>query len=151
MHALKLSAMVAMILGAAASVGAQTNGWYTPYVKGLKAFDAARYEEAVRLLERAVVEDPRAARNKYIEGVFRTDYLPYYYLAIAYSKLGAIDKAQATLAKAHGVVPPALVPQLRDLQRSVATGELSPPAVVSAGATRAAPAANARTRAAIQA
>jgi uncharacterized protein len=136
MHALRLGAIVTAMVATAAAAGAQSNGWYNPYVKGLKAFDAARYDEAVRLLERAVDVDPRSARNKYIEGVYRTDYQPYYYLAIAYSKVGAIDKAQATLAKAlRAAVPPQLAPQVRDLQQTLGTR-----AVAATAPTAAAPA-----------
>jgi uncharacterized protein YggE len=119
MYALKLIAFASVVVFAAANAGAQTNQWVVPYEKGLQAFDAARYAEAIEYLERAVSADPRASRHKYVEGVFRADYLPYFYLAIAYTKLGAIDKAQASLAKARTGAPPALAAQLSDVQRAI--------------------------------
>src|SRR5689334_24823792 len=118
MYALKLVAFAAVV-GFAANAGAQTNQWVVPYEKGLQAFDAARYAEAVEYLERAVSADPRASRHKYVEGVFRADYLPYFYLAIAYTKLGVLDKAQASLAKARTGAPPALAAQLHDVERAI--------------------------------
>jgi uncharacterized protein YggE len=109
----------AAMLACAGLADAQNNAWYNPYVKGVKAVESARYAEAVTLLERAVAEDPRAARNKYIEGVFRTDYVPYFYLALAYTKLGNLDKATANAAKAETVVPPQLVTRFSDLRREL--------------------------------
>lgn len=145
---MKTALAAAAIALTAQAAAAQANGWYTPYVKGLKALDAAKYADAAMLLERAVSEDPRSARNKYIEGVFRTDYLPYYYLAVAYSKLGALDKAKTNLAKAQPTVPPQLVAQFNEIQRALGAA----PALAAVRTTtlpRATPPA-ARTRTAAQ-
>src|SRR5262245_26402419 len=119
MRILRISVIGAAVLACAGVSAAQNNAWYNPYVKGVKAVESSRYAEAVTLLERAVAEDPRAARNKYIEGVFRTDYVPYLYLAIAYTKLGNLDKAIVNVAKAEAVVPPQLVTRFSDLQREL--------------------------------
>ncbi|HKB14084.1 MAG TPA: hypothetical protein VKD69_25640, partial [Vicinamibacterales bacterium] len=89
------------IVATCAVVSAQANRWFDPYDRGRKAFDAGKYAEAVPLLERAVAADPKAAPNKIIEGVFRTDYFPYYYLALAYVELQQWDKAAQNLDKAR--------------------------------------------------
>jgi len=116
----------------AGAARAQNSAWYNPYVKGVRAVESARYAEAVTLLERAVAKDPRAARNKYIEGVFRTDYVPYFYLAIAYTRLGQIEKAAANATKAAVVLPPDLAARFSELRRELdakpATLAAAPPA-----------------------
>jgi hypothetical protein len=89
----------ALALGGPAS--AQSSRWADPYQKGLKAFESGKYAEAVAQLERAVAADPKAEPKKVIEGVFRLDYFPYYYLALAYVELRQFDKAQQNLEKAR--------------------------------------------------
>src|SRR5438477_8453585 len=142
MRTLRISVIGAAMLACTAAAEAQNNAWYNPYVNGVRAVESARYAEAVRLLERAVAEDPRAARSKYIEGVFRTDYVPYFYLALAYSKLGNLDKATANAAKAETVLPPQLVTRFSDLRRElgappapVVTAAVPPPARPAAPST----------------
>src|SRR5262245_23109448 len=95
------AAIAAAIMATCVVVIAQSNRWYDPYDQGRKAFEAGKYAEAVPLLERAVAADPKAAPNKIIEGVFRTDYFPYYYLALAYAELRQWDKAAQNLDKAR--------------------------------------------------
>jgi len=92
---------LALVVAGAASASAQSNKWADPYQKGVKAFEGGRYAEAVPLLERAVAADPKAGPNKLIEGVFRTDYFPYYYLALAYIELQQWDKAAQNLDRAR--------------------------------------------------
>src|SRR5262245_61700239 len=135
MRSLGISVIGAALLASAGLAEAQSNAWYNPYVKGVKAVESARYAEAVTLLERAVAEDPRAARNKYIEGVFRTDYVPYLYLAIAYSRLGNVDKATSNVVKAESTVPPQLMIQFSDLRRELAVAP-APPAAASRARVR---------------
>src|SRR5262249_46037361 len=120
MRTLTNSVIGAAMLACAGISEAQGNAWYNPYIRGVKAVESARYAEAVALLERAVAEDPRAARNKYIEGVFRTDYVPYFYLALAYTRLGNVDKATSNVVKAESTVPPQLMIQFSDLRRELA-------------------------------
>jgi hypothetical protein len=95
------AAVATAVVATCVAVYAQSNRWYDPYDKGRKAFEAGKYSEAVPLLERAVAADPKAAPNKIIEGVFRTDYFPYYYLALAYAELQQWDKASQNLDKAR--------------------------------------------------
>src|SRR5947209_3475899 len=94
-------AIVALAIALGVSVGAQGAKWAEPYQKGVKAFEQKKYDEAVAQLERAVAADPKAGANKVIEGVFRTDYFPYYYLALSYLELQQYAKAQENLDKAR--------------------------------------------------
>src|SRR5919204_490337 len=146
MRTVTLIVFGAALLANATLANAQNGAWYNPYVKGVKAVENARYAEAVALLERAVAADPRAARNKYIEGVFRTDYIPYFYLAIAYSKLGRLDKAAANATKAAEVVPPDIVGRLTELRRELNTSATVD--AVPAAATAPGPAISSAARAA---
>src|SRR5262249_20535289 len=144
MRTLTNSVIGAAMLACAGISEAQGNAWYNPYIRGVKAVESARYAEAVALLERAVAEDPRAARNKYIEGVFRTDYVPYFYLALAYTRLGNFDRAAANAAKAEAVVPPQLATRFSDLRSELsgkpttlaAASPATPPAAASKPAAR---------------
>jgi hypothetical protein len=97
-------AALGLALALSASAYAQNSKWADPYQKGVKAFESGNYAEAVAQLERAVAADPKAGPNKIIEGVFRTDYFPYYYLALAYVELQQFDKAQQNLDKARSTL-----------------------------------------------
>jgi len=104
---MKITAIVAALalaLALGASAYAQNSRWADPYQKGVRAFESGKYAEAVAQLERAVAADPKAGPNKIIEGVFRTDYFPYYYLALAYVELQQFDKAQQNLDKARSTL-----------------------------------------------
>jgi len=104
---MKITAIVAALalaLALGASAYAQNSKWADPYQKGVRAFESGKYAEAVAQLERAVAADPKAGPNKIIEGVFRTDYFPYYYLALAYVELQQFDKAQQNLDKARSTL-----------------------------------------------
>jgi tetratricopeptide (TPR) repeat protein len=102
--ALPLTFALALLLGASAQ--AQNRRWADPYRDGVKAVDGKRYEEAVRLLERAVAVEPRDGANKQEDGVYRIDYFPYFYLGIAHTELKQFDKAQENFAKARRTLPP---------------------------------------------
>jgi hypothetical protein len=99
------------------AVSGQANKWYDPYQKGLKALDAKNYESAVMLLQQAVTADPKAGASKYVEGVFRADYFPYYYLGIAYLELRQYDKAQEYFTKSRNGLSRPLLVKLDDYQK----------------------------------
>jgi len=98
------TAVVALLLVASATARAQNSRWADPYRNGVKAFEGGRCAEAVPLFERAVAVDPRAQANKLIEGVFRTDYFPYYYLALCYVEMQQWDRAAPNLDKARSTL-----------------------------------------------
>jgi len=97
-------AAVALAFGCATAVLAQGAKWNEPYESALKAFEGGRCAEAIPLLERAVAIDPKAEANKRIEGVFRKDYFPYYYLALCYAAQSQWDKAAQNLDKARSTL-----------------------------------------------
>jgi hypothetical protein len=101
---------------------AQSSRWADPYREGLKALDARSYEQAASLFQRAIAADPRAAANKYVEGVFSMDYFPYFYLAIAQLELRQYDQASANFTKARATrMNRALTTRLDDYEKRLAS------------------------------
>ena len=100
---LQLATAAAALLSVA--IHAQSSKWADPYLRGVKAIDAKNYAEAVVQLEQAVAADPKAEARKYVEGVFRLDYFPYFYLGIAYTELHQYDRAQQNFEKAKATLP----------------------------------------------
>src|SRR5882757_5858532 len=98
------------------SAAAQSNRWYDPYQKALKAIDAKEYSTAITLLQQAIAADPKSSANKYVEGVFRTDYFPYYYLGVAYLETRQYDKAQENFTKARPGLSRNLTVRLDELE-----------------------------------
>jgi hypothetical protein len=99
------------------AVSGQASKWYDPYQRGLKALEAKSYQSAVMLLQQAVTADPKAGASKYVEGVFRADYFPYYYLGIAYLELRQYDKAQENFTRSRNGLSRALLVKLDDYQK----------------------------------
>jgi tetratricopeptide (TPR) repeat protein len=99
----RISVLVAA-LAWSAPAWAQASRWADPYRAGVKAFEAKRCTDAIPQFERAVAADPKAEANKRIEGVFRTDYFPYYYLALCYVETQQWDKAAQSLNKARATL-----------------------------------------------
>jgi len=130
-----------------AVVLAQSRLWAEPYQRALKAIEAKNYAVAVTELERAIAAEPRSESNKYVEGVFRIDYLPYYYLGVAQLELQEYDRARDSFAKARPTLPKGLRAKLDQYeQRLAAAGPVRAPGATSdtagakAGSTAAAPA-----------
>jgi hypothetical protein len=96
--------LVSLAVALAATSAAAQGRWADPYRNGVKAFEAGKCGEAIPLLERAVAADPKAESNKRIEGVFRLDYFPYYYLALCYVEQQQWDKAAQNLDKARATL-----------------------------------------------
>src|SRR5207244_573411 len=93
--------VAALLVVASTSAYAQSRRWADPYQAGVKAFESRKYAEAIPLLERAAAADPKSQQQKLIEGVFRIDYFPYYYLALAYAETKDWAKAKENLEKAR--------------------------------------------------
>jgi hypothetical protein len=93
--------VAALLVMASASAYAQNSRWADPYRAGVKAFESGKYAEAIPLLERAAAVDSKSQAQKYVEGVFRVDYFPYYYLALAYAETKDWAKAKENLEKAR--------------------------------------------------
>ena len=98
----------------AAPAAQNNNKWADPYQKGLKAFNAKNYRIAINFFEQAVAAEPRSGANKRVEGVFYTDYFPYYYLGVAHLELRQYEKAQENFDKArNGLTRQSLYPPVR--------------------------------------
>jgi tetratricopeptide (TPR) repeat protein len=98
-------AVVAAALCSVAVHAQNGKGWDDPYEKGLKSFQAKKYQEAIAEFEEAVRTNSKAEAYKLIEGVHHTDYFPYYYLGIAYFETGDYVKAAANFQKAKNPQP----------------------------------------------
>ena len=135
-HAIGVALAAVMLLSVA--VYAQNSRWAKPYQDGVKAAEAKKWAEAVALIEQAVAVNPKAERQKLIEGVFRVDYFPYLYLGMAYMELGQFEKAQQNLEKAKNPAPTDRRLQglnatyLARLQDSLGSSKKPAPAVVAA-------------------
>src|SRR5579862_3910069 len=87
-------------------------GWAGPYHTAIEAILAGNYQLAIAFLEQAVAADPQAQTRKLIQGVYRIDYNPYYYLGVAHLELGRYDKARTFFNAARPNLPPVLQPNL---------------------------------------
>jgi tetratricopeptide (TPR) repeat protein len=116
------------VLAMAAALQAQGR-WYPPYDRGVKAVEAGRWNEAIQSLEQALTIDSRPGANKYVEGVFRSDYFPHAYLAIACLGAGQHDKAKAYLDRARqDRLPAPLAARLATVEQELDKVRRAPPA-----------------------
>ena len=124
------AARIAVALALALAGVLQAQGrWYPPYERGVRAVDRGQWADAIRYLEQAVAIDARPGRNKYVEGVFRADYFPFVYLAIACQRAGQTEKAQAYLERARrDPLPGDLAARLDAVQQALAQMGKAPPA-----------------------
>ena len=109
--------------GVDSAAAPQRGRWKEPYDKGVDAFKKGRWQEAITHLERAVAIDPRAEVRKPTDGVFAEPYLPYYYLGLAYQKLGNSKQADANLKLAQSIqnLPKDIAANLSKAQQEVTT------------------------------
>src|SRR5438477_1124860 len=116
--------ITAFVIALAVAIGgivyAQNSRWAEPYRNGVKAFESGKYAEAIPLLERAVAVDPKSQQQKLIEGVFRIDYFPYYYLALAYAETKDWAKAKENLEKARPTLTRQQQAKFRDAEGIIA-------------------------------
>jgi tetratricopeptide (TPR) repeat protein len=116
-------AVVLATLMTAAPAAQNNTKWADPYQKGLKAFNAKNYRIAINFFEQAVAMEPRSGANKHVEGVFYTDYFPYYYLGVAHLELRQYEKAQENFDKARNGLTRPLVIKLDEYEKRL-TAEL---------------------------
>lgn len=69
--------------------------WYSAYDKALECISASRWEEAIGHLEKAVSLKPEPELNARTYGVWRRNYLPYFYLGQSHFNLGHYEVAKA--------------------------------------------------------
>jgi tetratricopeptide (TPR) repeat protein len=111
--------IVIVAVGVTTSALGQNRRWFDPYQRGVAAVEARKFDAAVKLLEQAVAVESRQGASKYVEGVFRTDYFPYYYLGVAYLELKQYDKARENFTKARTGLSPNLLVRLTEFEKRV--------------------------------
>ena len=87
-----LSYFVALYLPTAVPYHPPLRSVIASYETGVRAVEAGQWDEAIASLSRAAGNDPTS--RQYIEGVFRDNYFPQYYLSVAYANKGELDKAK---------------------------------------------------------
>jgi len=112
--------LVGFVLASGASAYAQNRRWADPYQDGLKAFNSGKYAESIPLFERALAANSKNEQQKLIEGVFRIDYYPYYYLALAYAEMKDWPKAKENLEKARPTLTRQQQAKFKDAEGTIA-------------------------------
>ncbi len=94
-----------VLLSFALSVTFAAADWYKPYKKGKQALEKGDWSQAIEKLKTAIAADPEPNERKRIEGVFYTEYFPYFYLALASLRLCDVDAAREHFEQARGTLP----------------------------------------------
>jgi len=117
------SVMLLLVFGLPGAAFSQVR-WLKPYEDGVKAFRAGDWQKTINLIGTAVRFDGRQSARKRTDGVYEEEYFPYYYLGIAYAKLGNVEQATRNLAEAlnQGGLRPAMIDEVKRYQ-----AELAPP------------------------
>ena len=97
-----LSYFVALYLPTAVPYHPPLRSVISSYETGVKAVEAGQWDNAIVSLSRAAGSDPTS--RQYIEGVFRDNYFPQFYLSVAYANKGQLDKAKL-FYDVRGAVP----------------------------------------------
>src|SRR5262245_14343927 len=115
-----LASAIVLLTMLSATLGAQNNNrWAQPYQNGMRAFREGNYQLAITMFERAVAVDSKQAAGKYVEGVFRVDYFPYFYLGASYLELKNYAKAKENFDKADVGLPRPLRLRLDEYQKQL--------------------------------
>jgi len=97
-----LSYFVALYLPTAVPYHPPLRSVISSYESGVKAVESGNWDQAIASLSRAAGSDPTS--RQYIEGVFRDNYFPQFYLSVAYANKGELDKAKLFYG-VRGAVP----------------------------------------------
>lgn len=76
------SALLAFLLTLSGTFGAPD--WQGDYLRGVEKYKSGNYNEAIRLISRAVAEKPASCDKCIRDGMFFDDYYPNFYLGTAY-------------------------------------------------------------------
>jgi hypothetical protein len=87
-----LSYFVALYLPSAVPYHPPLRSVISSYETGVKAVESGNWDQAIVSLSKAAGSDPTS--RQYIEGVFRDNYFPQFYLSVAYANRGELDKAK---------------------------------------------------------
>ena len=94
-----------VLLTFALSSSAAAADWYKPYKQGKQALEKEDWPQAIEKFKTAIAADPESSQRKRIEGVFYTEYFPYFYLALASLRLCDVDAAKENFEEARDTLP----------------------------------------------
>ncbi len=94
-----------VLLTLALSSTAAAADWYKPYKQGKQALEKGDWPQAIEKFKTAIAADPESGERKRIEGVFYTEYFPYFYLALASLRLCDVDAARENFEQARDTLP----------------------------------------------
>ena len=94
-----------VLLTLALSSSAAAADWYKPYKQGKQALEKEDWPQAIEKFKTAIAADPESSQRKRIEGVFYTEYFPYFYLALASLRLCDVDAAKENFEEARDTLP----------------------------------------------
>ncbi len=82
--------------------------WYFHYALGTELIEREQYREALRSLQRAVMLNPEPAPKKRTYGMWHIVYRPYYYITLAFYRMGRYDCARQYAEKSirYREIPP---------------------------------------------
>jgi tetratricopeptide (TPR) repeat protein len=102
----KSGRLVVFIVVLLLPMGIFCDTWFNNYENAKKAIDKGNWNQAVGLLRDALTGKDKPALKAKTYGLRFVEYLPYYYLGLAYYRLGRYKEAQAAFNQSvdHGVV-----------------------------------------------
>ena len=82
--------------------------WYFHYALGTELIEREQYHDALRSLQRAVMLNPEPAPKKRTYGMWHIVYRPYYYMTLAFYRMGRYDCARQYAEKSlrYREIPP---------------------------------------------
>lgn len=86
--------LVALALAAVLAATPASALWYKDYDDALRSMERGRWDDAKRLLSRAVKERPRSEIEARTSGTFFVDYLPYFHMGRCEFELGNLEAAK---------------------------------------------------------
>lgn len=83
-----------LLLLAALAIAQQDRKWYLNYIDGMELIKKGDYAQAIQMLEYAIAQKGKPEKSTKFYGVMRGSYIPYYWLGVAYYRMGRWDRAQ---------------------------------------------------------
>lgn len=86
--------LVVLFFGISPLSGQTDRKWYENYLRGKELIGQGNYEEAIKYLNWAIMQEGKPEKSKKFYGMIRDAYLPQYYLGIAYFMTGKHEAAR---------------------------------------------------------
>lgn len=90
----KLTCSLLIFTLVALAFAQQDRKWYLNYVDGKDLIKKGDYARAIQMLEYAIAQKGKPEKSTKFYGVMRDSYIPYYWLGVAYYRMGRWDRAQ---------------------------------------------------------